>query len=628
MKILNKILKKILSSKSIYRKSILLTFDLTFLYLSYLVYFNLYRSNLLAIDQANYKFLINFSILIAIPLYIFTGQYKSLTRYITNFSLYRMAIRNTFLFLIAGFATKLLGYNVISIKSFILIWLVFNVSTGLIRIALGDILNQISYKRDKKIKRVAIYGAGANGVELSNTITRSKSQVLKFFIDDNKSLKGRYISEFPIYHPNDMDKHFKEIDLVLLSIPKISRNKINIIVDKMQVYGLPVIKIPSLEDIADGLVKIEELRPIAIEDCLGRDPIIPIKELLEPGIKGKSICVVGAGGSIGSEIARQIIKFKPRKIVIFDLSEPSLYNINEELKDLKYNDIEIHQVLGSAKDYLLVKNILKKYQIDIVFHAAAYKHVPLVESNPIQGVSNNILSTYEICRACSDTKVAKMILISTDKAVRPTNVMGASKRFAELIVQSFSEMNSIQKDEFTCFSIVRFGNVLNSSGSVLPLFRKQIESRGPITLTDERVERYFMTIPEAAELVLQAAFMSLGGEVFLLDMGAPIKIKDLAEKMIRSSGLKIKDALNPEGDIEIKTIGLRPGEKLYEELLIDAESLKTRHPLIFKAKEKSIPSNKLFLELKNLEKNISEFNEQGVLEVLSKVVPEWDRHLK
>ena len=625
MKLIDKILKKILLSKTIYRKSILLTFDLTFLYFSYSVYFNLYRSKLLAIDPANYNFLINSTIIIAIPLYIFTGQYKSLARYISNFSLYRMAIRNTVLFLIAGFITKLFGYNVISIKSFILIWLVNNVSTGLIRIALGDILNQISYTRDKKIKRVAIYGAGSNGVELSNTLNRLKSPELKFFLDDNKSLSGRYISEFPIYHPNEIDKHFHKIDLVLLSIPKISRNKINNIVDKMQVYGLPVIKIPSIGDIANGLVRIQELRPIPIEDFLGRDPISPIKELLEPGIKGKSICVIGAGGSIGSEISRQIIKFNPQKIVIFDLSEPNLYQINEELKSLKNNDIEIYQVLGSAKDFLLVKNILKKYQIQVVFHAAAYKHVPLVESNPIQGISNNIFSTYEICRACSESKVSKMILISTDKAVRPTNVMGASKRFAELIVQSFSEMNSNKQGESTCFSIVRFGNVLNSSGSVLPLFRKQIESRGPITLTDERVERYFMTIQEAAELVLQAAFMSLGGEVFLLDMGAPIKIKDLAEKMIRSSGLKIKDNLNPEGDIEIKTIGLRPGEKLYEELLIDAESLKTEHPLIFKAKEKSIPQRTLFFELENLKKSISEFNEARTLEILSKVVTEWDR---
>ena len=630
MKILSNLIRLILSSKTIYRKSLLLLIDLFLIFFSYFIFFNLYRSNANGLDINDYGILIFLTIVIAIPIYIFTGQYKSLTRYITSFSLYRMTIRNICLFLISAFFTFLLGFKILSVKSFLLIWLVNNVSSGFIKISLSDILSEIFNKKKTKLKRVAIYGAGANGVALSQMINRSKSQILKLFIDDNKSLHGRYINEYPIYSPELIEKYENEIDIILIAIPNLTKKKLNHIVETMQNFRLPVIKIPSLEDITNGLVSIEELRPIPLEECLGREPVPPIKELLHPSIDNKSVCVIGAGGSIGSELARQIVKLKPKRIIIFEINEPSLYCINEELRSISNNTIEINTILGSALDYLLLKNTFKKYDVDVVFHAAAYKHVPLVENNPLQGIANNIISTLKISQASIYCGVSNMVLISTDKAVRPSNVMGASKRFAELIVQNFSKLQLLEQQKntyknITCFSIVRFGNVLNSSGSVLPLFRKQIESGGPITLTHEKVERYFMTIPEAAELVLQTTFMSKGGEVFLLDMGIPIKIKELAEKMIRSSGLTIKSDLNPHGDIEIEIIGLRPGEKMYEELLIDGKSIKTEHPIIYKAIEKSLPGDFLLEKISNLEVAIDNFNVEEALDILKEVVPEWHR---
>ena len=631
MKTLSNIVKIILSSKTIYRKTLLLIIDLILIFLSYFIFFNLYRSNLSGLKINDYYVLILITLIVAIPLYIFNGQYKSLTRYITSFSLYRMAFRNILLFVISALLTYLLSFKILSIKAFSLIWLVNNVSSGFIKIMLSDILSQISKKKEKQLKRVAIYGAGESGAELAKTINRSKSQVLKFFVDDNQSLHGRFINQYPIYSSNDIGQYENEVDLILLAIPNIKKTTLNNIVEKMQNFKLPVVKIPSLEDIANGFVSIDELRPVSIEDCLGREPVTPIKELLYPGINNKSICVIGAGGSIGAELSRQIIKLNPKRLVLLEINEPSLYYINQELKSLSKVSIEIMPVLGSAIDYLLLENIFSNYNVDVVFHAAAYKHVPLVESNPLQGINNNVISTLRICEASIKCKVSKMVFISTDKAVRPCNVMGASKRFAELIVQNFAKSESLEKQAInsnhTCFSIVRFGNVLNSSGSVLPLFRKQIESGGPITLTHKNVERYFMTIPEAAELVIQTVVMSKGGEVFLLDMGKPIKIKDLAEKMIRSSGLTVKSKANPKGDIEIKVTGLRRGEKLYEELLIDAKSIKTEHPIIYKAIEKSKSRDFILKKLNDLEKAIKNLDQDKALNILQEVVPEWERRV-
>tara|TARA_B100000941_G_scaffold255900_1_gene204860 strand:+ start:1 stop:1071 length:1071 start_codon:yes stop_codon:yes gene_type:complete len=350
-------------------------------------------------------------------------------------------------------------------------------------------------------------------------------------------------------------------------------------------------------------------------------------------IKNKIILITGGGGSIGSELCRQIIQHIPKKIVILEISEENLYKINEELLQLNIYKIKIVSILGSSSNFKLVNKTIKDNNIDIIFHAAAYKHVPLVELNPIEGIKNNIFSTVAVCEASAKNHIEKLILISTDKSVRPTNIMGASKRVAELVVQAYAEIESakFKKDityKETLFSMVRFGNVLGSSGSVVLKFKEQIKSGGPITLTDPNIIRYFMTIKEAAQLVIQSSVLSEGGDIFLLDMGDPVKIYDLAKQMINLSGLSIKNKNNIDGDIEIISSGLRPGEKLYEELLIDAEAEKTEHPLIFRAKENFLIMEEIIPKLENLKKNIDKRNKTQTLKILNELVKEWENQNK
>mgnify|MGYP002820740324 FL=1 len=401
---------------------------------------------------------------------------------------------------------------------------------------------------------------------------------------------------------------------------------------KMQDYQIPVLKVPSIEELTSGKARIDSLRPIEVEDLLGRGSVRPNKELIQGSIDGLNICITGAGGSIGKELCKQIVNHSPNSLIMIDSSETNLYHLEQEINSicLKDEEINLKFILGNVKNFKSISKIFKKNNVDNVFHAAAYKHVPLIELNPIQGIDNNVLSTYSLCKAALLADIKKVTLISTDKAVRPTNIMGASKRLAELIFQAYSSKYNLQEEQhsypknYPKFSIVRFGNVLNSSGSVVPLFTKQIAEGGPITLTNENVTRFFMTLPEAAQLVIQATTLSRGGEVFLLDMGSPMKIFDLAKQMIKLSGLKIKDSNNPDGDIEIITTGLRPGEKLYEELLINAESKSTEHPLIFKANEDFIPYEDLIKSISDLENFIEEENIEEVLKVLSNLVPEWN----
>jgi FlaA1/EpsC-like NDP-sugar epimerase len=405
-------------------------------------------------------------------------------------------------------------------------------------------------------------------------------------------------------------------DQVLIAIPSLSRTRRRQIVDSLQEIGIPVLQIPSMEEITAGRARIDALRPIQVEELLGRDLVLPDPHLLGPGIIGKSICVTGAGGSIGSELCRQILSLNPRKLILLEISEPSLYAIDQELNGLLADGIEIVPVLGNAADSALVERCFQEHGVDVVFHAAAYKHVPLVEANPLAGLANNVLSTRVVCEAARRCGSSQLVMISTDKAVRPTNVMGASKRLAELIVQA-------QPLGPTRFAMVRFGNVLGSSGSVVPLFRRQIAAGGPITLTHPDIIRYFMTISEAAQLVLQSAVLAKGGDVLLLDMGEPVKIKVLAEQMVRLSGLSLKDASNPNGEIEIVCTGLRPGEKLYEELLIDSESESTVHPLIFRALERTMQPDGLWSQLDAMELAIKQQSYSTTLEHLADLVPEW-----
>ena len=424
----------------------------------------------------------------------------------------------------------------------------------------------------------------------------------------------------PIQPPQVLKELEGFIDQLLLAIPSLPRSKRRRIVDDLQRYGIGVLQVPSVDDLTSGRARIDSLKTIAIEDLLGRDEVSAIPHLLEPGIRDAVVCVTGAGGSIGSELCRQILALSPAKLILLESSEPALYALEQELVSVLTDGVELQAVLGSAADSRLLQRLFLDQSVDLVFHAAAYKHVPLVEANPLAGLANNVGSTHQVCVAAMAAGVSKLVLISTDKAVRPTNVMGATKRLAELVVQAHATEGSS-----TIFAMVRFGNVLGSSGSVVPLFRRQIAAGGPITLTHPEIIRYFMTISEAATLVLQATMLAQGGDVFLLDMGEPVRIQALAEQMVRLSGLSLRDAAHPDGDIEIVCTGLRPGEKLYEELLIDAESQSTAHPLIYRAQEQSIPPHELWPQLEKLDAAIAEQDVDVALELLEALVPEWRR---
>jgi FlaA1/EpsC-like NDP-sugar epimerase len=566
--------------------------------------------------------------LIGLPLYALTGQYKGLTRYVGSLALYRLAGRNGLVVLLLALTGVLLRLPLPPRSSWLLLWVLLTGFTGAGRFALRDVLLSLQNKPRHALTRVAIYGAGAAGVQLAAALRLAGSHSVELFVDDTPHLWRRNINGVPIHPPQLLRERAAEIDQVLLAIPSLRRSRRRRITADLQELGIPLMQVPSVDDITSGRARIDALRPIAIEELLGRDTVPPNPELLGPGIAGACVCVTGAGGSIGSELCRQILRLQPRRLVLLERSEPSLYAIHQELQGLLPAGVALEPVLGSAADEALVERLFRQQGVSVVFHAAAYKHVPLVEANPLAGLANNVLSTRVVCRAACAAGLNEVVLISTDKAVRPTNVMGASKRVAELVVQASAQELAARSLELgrqpgTRLAMVRFGNVLGSSGSVVPLFRKQIAAGGPISLTHPEIIRYFMTIPEAAQLVLQAAVLAKGGDVFLLDMGEPVRIKDLAEQMVRLSGLSLRDARNPGGDIEIVCTGLRPGEKLYEELLIDAESEPTEHPLIYRAHERAVPPAELWPQIDALEAAIKRQDVEAALDVLEALVPEW-----
>lgn len=446
-----------------------------------------------------------------------------------------------------------------------------------------------SYRHQLKlgaVPRVLIYGAGSAGRQLAAALRNSHQMRVVGFLDDAKEMQGQVLNGIAIYAPAELASisHSLRVNDVLLALPSVSRQRRNAILDLISKSKLAVRTLPSVTDLAKGKVTASDIHELDIEDLLGRDPVAPNVELLAKNITDKVVMVTGAGGSIGSELCRQIIRQHPKMLILFEQNEFALYSIDQELR-VKLDEntkLELVSTLGSVQNELRVDEILNLYKPYIIFHAAAYKHVPLVESNPKEGIENNVFGTQVLATAAKNHGVQHFVLVSTDKAVRPTNVMGATKRLAELVLQASAQ--EVKNGE-TIFSMVRFGNVLDSSGSVVPLFRKQIREGGPITLTHPEVTRYFMTIPEAAQLVIQAGAMAKGGEVFVLDMGQPVKIADLAHHVISLSGLELKSEQNPEGDIEIEITGLRPGEKLYEELLIGENPEPTPHPRILKANE-------------------------------------------
>ena len=437
-----------------------------------------------------------------------------------------------------------------------------------------------TFAKKQSRKRVAIYGAGLAGQQIAAALNRSDDYLPVCFIDDKRSLQGQSLSGLKIYSPKKAQAKLGKfgIEEVLLAMPSVGRTRKKELIESFDTADVKIMELPGVTQLVDGKVKVSDIREVDIIDLLGRDPVPPKPELLEKNIKNKVVMVTGAGGSIGSELCRQIVKHQPKMLVLFEMSEFALYSIDRELQA---SDIQIIPVLGSVTNQQKLERIIQEYKVQTVYHAAAYKHVPLVEANPFEGIYNTSIGTQRSVDAAVNQNVETFVLISTDKAVRPTNVMGASKRMAELYCQGLASTNPK-----TQISIVRFGNVLGSSGSVVPLFKKQIAQGGPVTVTHPEVTRYFMTIPEAAQLVIQAGAMGAGGDVFLLDMGEPVKIVDLAKQMIRLSGFRAIDE-NGIGDIEVQFTGLRPGEKLYEELLIDADNVeKTEHERILKSYEK------------------------------------------
>ena len=440
--------------------------------------------------------------------------------------------------------------------------------------------------------RLLIFGAGTAGVQTAVALAVSRQFTLVGFVDDDPAKCGRSINGVPVWPASAVAERIARegVTDILLAIPGATRERRKAIVDALKALPVHVRTLPSMQDLASGRVKVQDFRELDIEDLLGRDPVPPRADLLAQDIAGRVVMVTGAGGSIGSELARQIFAQHPHTLVLLDHSEFALYTIHQELLALRLGalaDIALVPVLARVSDSAHMKALCLHHRPATVYHAAAYKHVPLVEFNPGQGVLNNVFGTLSVAAAALEAQVGRFVLISTDKAVRPTNIMGASKRMAELVLQALAQRHGGPGG--TCFSMVRFGNVLGSSGSVVPFFRQQLAAGGPLTVTHPEVTRYFMTITEAAQLVLQAGAMGQGGDVFVLDMGEPVKILDLAHRMVQLAGLSVRDAAHPDGDIEIAITGLRPGEKLYEELLIGDNPQSTLHPRIMKAHEDMLP---------------------------------------
>jgi len=561
-------------------------------------------------------FAVIISIFLAIPIYWLSGMYKTMFRF-TDSSIILTVFVATFVYSLLYFAV--IGiYGIkgiprsIGIIQPILLFIIISSSRVTVKYLFTS-----SAGNSKNKKNVLIYGAGSAGRQLLSSFENNLEMNVIGFLDDNPQFHKQIILGQTVYNPQKINKLIqnKNIDLILLALPTINRQKRNQIIDSLKKYKIEVKTLPSIQDIVDGKISVSDIKDLTIEDLLSREEVQPNFELLSKNIASKVVMITGAGGSIGSEISRQIIKFKPKKIILIELNEFVLYKINEELKSLNQN-IKIIPLLMNVQNSTRIEEVIKTFRVDTIYHAAAYKHVPLVEENICESVKNNVFGTFIVAQIALKYRVENFVLISSDKAVRPTNIMGATKRLAEICIQSLCESQNHQ----TKFAIVRFGNVIESSGSVIPKFKKQIKKGGPITLTHPDVTRYFMTITEASQLVMQAAVMAEKCDVFVLDMGKSIKIADLVHKMIKLSGLSIKNAENPDGDIEVKIIGLRAGEKLYEELLIGDNPQKTSHEKIMKAQDPFVSFDKLKIDLDKLLILLEENRIADIKDMINKLV--------
>ena len=580
------------------------------------------------------------SVVLALPIFITSGLYRAIFRYsglpamvavARAMVLYGLAFAAVFTFMGVPGVPRTVG-----IIQPILLLVLVGASRAAARVWLGGLYHQ--HLRKAALPQALIYGAGSAGRQLASAMANSPEMRVVGFLDDDDRLHGHVLNGLPIHNPDDLAEilSVSPITDVLLALPSVSRQRRNDILNSLKPHKVAVRTLPGLSDLATGKVSLSDVRELDIDDLLGREPVKPNGLLLNLNTHQKTVLVTGAGGSIGSELCRQIIKTNPKQLLLVEMSEFALYQIHQELQALLAGErpqpqarddaaqeevdstlgeqdqddqgdpgIEIVPLLASVCDEVRMHEIMDTWKPHTVYHAAAYKHVPLVEHNPAEGVRNNVWGTRVCAEAAARNGVRNFVLISTDKAVRPTNIMGATKRLAEMVLQALAEQNPAVTAQGgraptarTTFSMVRFGNVLGSSGSVVPLFREQIKNGGPITLTHADITRYFMTIPEAAQLVIQAGAMGQGGDVFVLDMGQPVKIIDLARRMVELSGLTVRDELHPDGDIELTVTGLRPGEKLYEELLIGDNPKPTQHPRIMKAHEQ-------FLSWKQLEEKLN-----------------------
>ncbi len=562
------------------------------------------------------------SMIIAIPIFWLFGLYHTIFRY-TNLSIILTILFSTFVygilyFLVIGvYGIQGVPRSIGILQPMILFFAIIN-SRLFVKFLLNS--NYNSRKSFNK-KNVLVYGAGDAGRQLIISLENNPEFKVIGFLDDNRDLHKRILFGFNIYSPLNLEEivKTKNVNLVFLALPSVNRITRNKIIKILNRYKLTVKTLPSISQIVQGKVSISDIKDLNIDDLLNREEIKPDTRLLNRNINSKTVLVTGAGGSIGSELCRQIVRLKPTKLILLEFNEYGLYKIYEELIQLNKN-LEIISLLVNVQDQKKLEEIFELFEVNTVYHAAAYKHVPLVEENICEGVKNNVFSTLAVTKASINKKVSNIVLISSDKAVRPTNIMGASKRLSEICMQSIYQNT---KDISSNFSIVRFGNVLESSGSVIPKFKKQIKEGGPVTLTHKDVTRYFMTVTEAAQLVIQAGSMGKKCEVFVLDMGESIKIKDLIYKMIKLSGFTIKDSKNSNGDIEVKIIGLRSGEKLYEELLIGDNPLKTYHEKIKKAQDPFIPFNQLEIDLDTLSNLLKDGRITEVKNMLKKLVPSY-----
>jgi FlaA1/EpsC-like NDP-sugar epimerase len=582
------------------------------------------RSNSFFILSSETFMLVLISPLISVPIFYFFGLYNSMTRY-TSYQSIRVIILGVSIYTTLWF--MLLLYIGIFEKPYdflIINWILTIFLIGGVRIVIRWLLTA----EESSSTKIVIYGAGSAGIQLKSAIEYNPSIKVSGFLDDDPNIQGLDIENIRVYKPSLLPKLIdkKDISQVLIALPTITRSEKVALLQSLKKYPVEIRSLPDLGDIVEGKILVSDLKKIKIGDLLGRAPCKPDIKLLSKDINNKAILVTGAGGSIGSQLAREIITNQPSKLVLLDISEFSLYKIENELIG-NNTEVEVVPIIGNVVDQKFLSKVIKRFNIKTVYHAAAYKHVPMVEKNIVSAIKVNIFGTLSAINASIQSSVDSFVFISTDKAVRPTNIMGATKRFAELILQAISNSEANNKGNLR-ISVVRFGNVLGSSGSVVPLFEQQIKNGGPVTVTDPKIIRYFMTIKEASQLVIQSGAMGKNGDIFVLDMGEQIKIIHLAEDMIRLSGMTVKNQENPDGDIEIIYTGLRPGEKLYEELFIGNKVSRTDHDQIMRTDESFVNWSDLEKDLANLTKAIESYDFDLIISIMGKRIDGFNHDKK